>query len=632
LVTAEDGTTTQTYTVTVTRLPRELRFDSAADVPVTANGFSAGGIHADLVLGYPPVPGTTLTVVNNTGLGFIFGEFSNLTQGQRVWLSHDSVWYAFVANYFGGTGNDLVLQWAGTRVAAWGLNNYGQLGDGGATRRLLPTAVNDTGVLADKTILAVSAGYLHSVALCSDGTLASWGYNVQGQLGDNAAANSSVPVAVDVSGVLAGKVVVAVSSGSFHNLALCSDGTVAAWGYNNHGQLGTGNKDTARAPVLVSSTGALAGKQVVAVAAGAYQSFALCSDGTLAAWGYNDEGELGNGGSTGSLVPVAVDRSGVLAGRKVAAIAAGQYHALALCTDGTVVSWGYNQRGQLGNSGTANSASPVAIGSFGALAGKTVTALAAGASHSLALCTDGTLAAWGFNYQGQLGVTGITQSTTPLAVALPASMAGRTIASIRAGANHNLLRFADAGMAAWGDNGNGQLGNNSTLKSPQAVAVDGGALEAGGRFMFAASGSASSHNLAVFATPVGEPTDLEIWRIGNFGVAAASSTADSADCADCDQDGIPNLVEYAFGLDPNAHSAGKLPQPRRNGDRFEMRFSRAQGAADIEYGAEWSPDLQPGSWQELPDSGSGDEHVFSMAVDASPSMFMRLKVKTRPAP
>ena len=135
--------------------------------------------------------------------------------------------------------------------------------------------------------------------------------------------------------------------------------SVAAWGFNNHGQLGDGTRTTARTPVLVKTDGVLAGKQVVAVAAGAYQSYALCSDGTLAAWGYNDEGELGNGGNTGSLVPVAVDVSGALAGRKVAAIAAGHYHALALCTDGSVVSWGYNQRGQLGNSSTTHSASPM---------------------------------------------------------------------------------------------------------------------------------------------------------------------------------------------------------------------------------------------------------------------------------
>ena len=195
---------------------------------------------------------------------------------------------------------------------------------------------------------------------------------------------------------------------------------MAAWGYNNYGQLGTGDKVTSRVPVLVNPVGALAGKQVVAVAAAAYHSFALCADGTLAAWGYNDEGELGDGTTANSLVPVAVDRTGALAGKRIASLAAGQYHTLALCTDGTLVAWGYNNRGQLGNNSTVSSKVPVAIGSFGALAGKTVVAIRASGAHSLALCADGTLAAWGWNHNGQLGVTGITQSPLPVAVDLRA--------------------------------------------------------------------------------------------------------------------------------------------------------------------------------------------------------------------
>jgi alpha-tubulin suppressor-like RCC1 family protein len=483
-------------------------------------------------------------------------------------------------------------------------------------------AVDDTGVLADKTVFAVATGYLHSLALCSDGTLASWGYNVQGQLGGNGQANSGVPVAVDASGALAGKAVVAIAAGSYHNLALCSDGTIAAWGFNNHGQLGDGTTSTARAPVLVRTDGALAGKQAVAVAAGAYQSYALCSDGTIAAWGYNDEGELGNGGTTGSPVPVAVDASGTLAGRQVTAISAGLYHALAICTDGTLVSWGFNQRGQLGNSNTIDSASPIGIGSSGALAGKSVRAIGTGAYHSLALCTDGSLAAWGHNSQGQIGVAGINQSTLPVALPQP----GRPLAGLAVGANHNLLRFADGGLTAWGSNVSGQLGSNSTGASTEAVNVDTSGLDQGGFIMFAASGSASSHNLAVFAVPVDEPAGLRAWRLENFGDAEnGDSLAD--DHADCDHDGIPNLVEYAFRLDPHQNSAGQVPRPARVGDRLELRFSRARLASDIEYGAEWSPDLSPGSWRDVPDSGTGDEHVFSLPVDTMPRRFMRLKVK-----
>ena len=304
VVTAEDGIATMTYTITVTRLPMIFTFHSASDVPVSADGFAAGGIPVGIVLGYAPVPGTILTMVNNRGLGFIHGTFGNLTQGQRIGLTFNGKTYDFVANYFGGTGNDLVLQWADTQVMAWGSNSYGQLGDATTTRRLVPTASEDSGVLAGRTVVALGGGYLHSLALCADGTLATWGYNAYGQLGNHSTVPSSVPVAVDRSGVLAGKTVIAIAAGPFHNLALCSDGTVAAWGYNNYGQLGTGTKTSSQVPVWVTPAGALANKQVVAVAAGAYSSFALCADGTLTAWGYNDEGELGDGTKTSSSVPV----------------------------------------------------------------------------------------------------------------------------------------------------------------------------------------------------------------------------------------------------------------------------------------------------------------------------------------
>ena len=149
--------------------------------------------------------------------------------------------------------------------------------------------------------------------------------------------------------------------------------------------------------------------------------------------------------------------------------------------------------------------------------------------------------------------------------------------------------------------------------------------------MFAASGCASSHNLAVFAVPVGEPVALEAWRLENFADIPVGDRL-AADCADCDGDGVPNLVEYAFGLNPRAHCGGKVPQPQKVGDRFELRFSRAQAAADVECGAEWSPDLSPGSWRNVPDSGNGEEHVFSLPVDTAPRLFMRHRVEARPTP
>jgi alpha-tubulin suppressor-like RCC1 family protein len=615
-VTAEDGIATKTYTITVTRLPLNFTFGSASDVPVSADGFAAGGIPVAIVLDYAPTPGTILTMVNNRGLGFIYGNFSNLTHGQRLTLAYGGTNYDFVANYFGGTGNDLVLQWADTQVVAWGSNSYGQLGDATSNRRLLPTAIDDTGVLAGKSVIAVAGGYLHSLALCSDGTLASWGYNGHGQLGNGGTAPSAVAVAVDRSGVLAGRTVVAIAAGPFHNLALCADGTVAAWGYNNYGQLGTGTHATSRVPVLVNPAGALLGKQVVAVAAAAYGSFALCADGSLAAWGYNDEGELGDGSIANSPVAVAVDLSGALAGKRIASLSAGQYHTLALCSDGTLLAWGYNNRGQLGNDSTVSSKLPIDIGSFGALAGKTVVATRASGAHSLALCADGTLAAWGWNTHGELGLTGMAQSSVPVAIDLAGVEAGTNLTQIALGASHSLALLADGTLAAWGDNSYGQLGNNSTTPSAAPVLVDLGGLAAGARVMLAGSGSAALHSLAVVGLPSSGAGKREVWLQG---------TAES----DADRDGIPDLIEYAFGLQLDPNAAARMPQAQRVGDNVVMRFSQPAGVTGITYGAEWSATLLPGSWLDVPDTGFANEHIFSVPLGTSPSLFLRLKVTGR---
>ncbi|OQB97264.1 MAG: Regulator of chromosome condensation (RCC1) repeat protein [Verrucomicrobia bacterium ADurb.Bin122] len=199
-------------------------------------------------------------------------------------------------------------------------------------------------------------------------------------------------------------------------------GTVpVAWGDNYHGQLGLGSQDGAAHPVpaLVPRTGALAGKTVVALAAGLEHSLALCSDGTVAAWGGDSGGQLGNPslGSPYSSTPVAVDVSGALAGKTVVALAAGYAHSLALCSDGQVYAWGSNINGQLGDTTTTNSSRPVAVNTSGALAGKTVVAVSIGGAHSLALCSDGTVAAWGYNWDGQLGNGTTGYSTgTPMSV------------------------------------------------------------------------------------------------------------------------------------------------------------------------------------------------------------------------
>ncbi len=508
-------------------------FNSAATVPVTAASYTATGNTVDISLNYAPVVGTNLTLVNNTGLGFIQGTFDNLAQGQRVTLAFGGIHYGFVANYFGGRGNDLVLQWANNRLLGWGANSYGGLGIDSTTGSSVPVAVAMTGVLAGKSIVAVAEGYLHSLALCSDGTVAAWGYNNYGQLGIGNTTNSQLPALVNRSGVLATKTVVAIAAGDSHSLALCSDGTVAAWGYNYYGQLGNASTTSSNVPVLVSASGVLAGKSVVAIAGGKSHSLVLCSDGSVAGWGYNSTGQLGNGSTTNSNVPVLVNRAGVLAAKTVVALACGASHSLALCADGSVAAWGANSAGQVGNGTTTIAIVPDMVSMAGVLAGKTAVAIAAGSNQNLVLCADGTLAAWGDDSSGMLGNNSTTNSSVPVLVDRSGVLAGKTVVAIAAGYIQGFAICSDGSAASWGYNYNGQLGNGTTTQSNVPTLVNTSALRSGERMVAGTIGSGSSFEIALVASsPLPEVSTLAVTAITDTGAALQGSvTANGSDAS-----------------------------------------------------------------------------------------------------
>jgi len=480
----------QTFTTTISGPPVVFRFDSASTIPLTVDDFEATGLAAEFELNFAPVPGTTLTAVENTGSGPIRGTFANLPQGKIVRLTHAGISYDFAANYFGGSGNDLVLIWAHTRLLGWGINTGQQLGTGlpGATNRLVPTPVDTTGVLAGKTVIAVANAQANSVALCADGTLATWG------------SVSPVPVLVNSSAVLDGKTPVAVAAGFSHFLVLCSDGTLAAWGSNSLGQLGNGSTTDSLVPVAVDQTGVLANRTPVAITAGKWRNFVLCSDGSLVAWGNNNFGSLGDGTNTPRPTPVLLNDSGALAGRKVSAIAAGDLHTLALCDDGALVAWGRNQVGQVGDPAFSEFRDPVLVNKTGALAGKSVVAIDVGQDHNLALCADGTLAAWGDNSGGQLGNNSTTNSSVPVSVVQSGVLNGKTVAAIVSGLRHNLALCSDGTLASWGSNAFGMIGDNSTSQRNVPVLVNSDMLRTEERFTAAFTESESFHSFAVAAS------------------------------------------------------------------------------------------------------------------------------------
>src|ERR671920_612166 len=243
--------------------------------------------------------------------------------------------------------------------------------------------------------------------------------------------------------------------------------TVAAWGDNFFGQLGNGvplpYPDDSRStmPVEVSN---LDGGELKVIAGGANHSLALKNDGTVLAWGLNQDGQLGDGTNTDSSTPVEVkdpnDPSGYLSGVK--ALAAGSSHSLALKDDGTIWAWGNNESGQLGDGTNANSTQLVKVANLSG-----VEAISGGGapSYSLALKDDGTVWAWGDNRAsqgtrigGQLGDDEITSGNTPLQVSeLPGG-----IEAIAAGAEHGLALKDDGTVWAWGNNWFGQLGDGTS--------------------------------------------------------------------------------------------------------------------------------------------------------------------------
>ncbi|MFN2504511.1 MAG: RCC1 domain-containing protein, partial [Acidimicrobiales bacterium] len=312
---------------------------------------------------------------------------------------------------------------------AWGRNPVGQIGDGTATDRLVPTPTANS-----SQMVSVAAGGYHTLGVKADGTAWAWGWNILGQLGDGTTVDRLVPV--QVPGLTD---VVAVSAGLVHSLALKADGTVWAWGWNGVGVLGDGTTINRATPVQVQG---LTG--VHSIAAGGYHNLALKVDGTVCAWGWNVLGELGDGTTVDHATPVLV--SGLPA---VTSVAAGALHSMALVgSSGEVWTWGWNGVGQLGDGTNVTRLSPVKLRGGG------ISQIAAGAYHSLAL-EDIQVLAWGWNAVGQLGDGTTTDRWSPV------TANANHPRSISAGGYHSLAKDDDGTMYAWGWNGVGQLGDGT---------------------------------------------------------------------------------------------------------------------------------------------------------------------------
>jgi alpha-tubulin suppressor-like RCC1 family protein len=335
-------------------------------------------------------------------------------------------------------------------VKCWGNNYYYQLGDGSVVEwRPLPVDVAGLG----SGVTAVSAGGFHACALTAGGGVKCWGNNFYGELGDGTYLDSATPV--DVSGLAGG--VTAITAGSGHVCALTAGGGVKCWGDNYSGQLGDGTNT--RRPVPVDVLGLESG--AAAIAAGGSHTCALLNSGGIQCWGYNGEGQLGDGSTTDRNSPVDVIGLGAAA----AAIVTGGTHTCALTAGGGVKCWGDNNLGALGDGSTSRRPTPVDV--LGLTSG--VSALAAGGEHTCALMAGHSVKCWGYNGQGGLG----NGATTDRIVTSPVDADGlaANVLQISAGGAHTCALVGGGRAKCWGDDFDGQLGVGAFRQSPVPVEV-----------------------------------------------------------------------------------------------------------------------------------------------------------------
>ncbi len=328
---------------------------------------------------------------------------------------------------------------------SWGSNNNGELGDSTTNNRHAP--VQTVGNMTN--VKQVAAGSDHMVAIKKDGSLYAWGYNGHGQIGDNSTTGRVTPTRITNTNDF-----VAVGAGDNHSLALKNDGTVWTWGRNNSGQLGIGASTANQLiPVRVPNL-----DNVVAIAAGEEFSMALKSDGTVWAWGDNDSGQLGDDTKVNKNTPVQVK---VLTNIKN--IVAGGNHALAVDGNGNLWAWGSSNHGQVGNNSDISQIIPIRIESL-----TNVKGIAAGALSSYAVKNDGTIWAWGYNAYGNLGHGDTTNRSVPTRIT-----GIGPVSAVSSGEYFAVALSQDGILYSWGRNHNGQLGNGTTANSSKPIKVIG---------------------------------------------------------------------------------------------------------------------------------------------------------------
>ena len=326
----------------------------------------------------------------------------------------------------------------------WGNNRYGQIGN--SSNYSIPTKVGTSALNRALKFDSVSAGGNHTCGI-AEGSIFCFGNNRSGQLGVGNTETTSLPTPIAEIQPKGERKPEMVSVGFDHTCALIS-GLGFCWGANGIGQLGDGTTVNSNIPVAVNTSVALKGKSLKLIASGAYHSCAA-NQSEIFCWGANGSGQLGDGTRLNSNTPVAVDISGIPAPRVIQGLSAGSEHTCAIIS-GKGYCWGENSNGSLGDGTNENSNLPVEIESRQTLLGRNLTDISTNSSRTCAIAS-GAVYCWG------------SGSSFPVKIDSPYLETGYTYA-VSAGASHHCA-ISKGRVFCWGDNSQGQLGNGTNAKS-----------------------------------------------------------------------------------------------------------------------------------------------------------------------
>jgi alpha-tubulin suppressor-like RCC1 family protein len=341
------------------------------------------------------------------------------------------------------------------KAFSWGMNNHlgrgerpGGLGNGPFQTTLAGPIDNIAGVTS------IAMGSQGGLASMADGSVAAWGRNPFGEVGDGTTNVRLSPVPVQGIGS-----VIAVAAGERHSLALKSDGTVWSWGANSNGQLGTGTSLDSPVPVQVRDVAS-----VKAIAAGARFSVALRTDGTVWAWGINQLGELGT--APGNDRSAAAQIAGLA---RIARIWCGSNHCFAADADGVVWGWGTNYIGQLALGSGISALQPTPVPAF-----RGFIEFALGVEYSIGLRADGSV--WRSGQQRQPGTPADPALTAWLPIAIPGIRNVIGVGATRQGGGAFALN-SDGTVLAWGTNAHGEVGDGTLAVRPSPVSMSNETLD-----------------------------------------------------------------------------------------------------------------------------------------------------------